>query len=134
MTVPPAAALQPLANVDGDAVFDEPWQAEALAIADTLVCSGMFSAGEWSAALGAALVDAEASGDADNQETYYRCVLAALENLVAANSEIDLRAMAGRRGDWEEAYLSTPHGQPVQLKSSKVTTRMKRDYPVNAPG
>jgi hypothetical protein len=23
--------------------------------------------------------------------------------------------MAAKRGDWEQAYLSTPHGQPVKL-------------------
>ena len=41
---PAENALKPLASVDGEAAFDEPWQAEALAIADTLVQSGMFSA------------------------------------------------------------------------------------------
>ncbi len=45
-------ALKPLASVDGEAAFDEPWQAEALAIADTLVQNGMFSAGAWSAGIG----------------------------------------------------------------------------------
>ena len=109
-------ALRPLVNVDGDPVFDEPWQAEALAIADTLVSKGMFSASTWSETLGKALRMAESEGAVDNQETYYHCVLNALEQLVAEHGEIDKKAMAAKRQDWEQAYLSTPHGQPVRLK------------------
>ena len=117
MSDPDSAALKPLASVDGDPVFDEAWQAQALAIADTLVQNGMFSAAEWSAALGEAL-QAAASGDAvDDQETYYRCVLSALETLVAGHSDIGREAMTGKREDWEQAYRSTPHGQPVNLKT-----------------
>jgi nitrile hydratase accessory protein len=108
-------ALKPLAAADGEPAFAEAWQAQVLAIADTLVQQGLFSAGAWSEALGAALKQAEIDGAADNQETYYRCALAALEALVAEHSEIDRQAMLGKRGDWERAYLSTPHGQPVEL-------------------
>jgi len=109
-------ALKPLASLDGNPVFDEAWQAEALAIADTLVQRDMFSASDWSSALGLALKQAESRTDKDTQETYYRCVLIALETLVAGNSDIDREAMVGKRKDWEQAYLSTPHGQPVRLK------------------
>jgi nitrile hydratase accessory protein len=112
-------ALKPLASVDGEAAFDEPWQAEALAIADTLVHNGMFSAGSWSEALGVALRNAEASGASDDQQTYYQCVLTALEGLIAQHSEIDPAAMTAKREDWERAYLSTPHGHPVKLGAAE---------------
>jgi nitrile hydratase accessory protein len=111
-------ALKPLASVDGEAAFDEPWQAEALAIADTLVQNGMFSAGTWSAALGEALRNAEAGGASDDQQTYYQCVVTALESLIAQHSEIDRPAMSAKRDDWKQAYLATPHGQPVKLAAS----------------
>ncbi len=110
-------ALKPLAALDGEPAFDEAWQAQVLAIADTLVQNGVFSASAWSETLGAALEKAAADGAVDNQETYYQCALNALESLVASNSQIDRQAMAGKRDDWEQAYLSTPHGQPVNLKS-----------------
>ena len=110
-------SLKPLASVDGEPAFAEAWQAEALAIADILVQNGLFSAGDWSAALGEALQQAEAGGAIDDQETYYSCVLSALEGLVARHSVIGLSAMADKRKDWEDAYLSTPHGQPVKLKA-----------------
>jgi len=77
----------------------------------------LFRAGAWSDALGAELKRATEDGAADNQETYYSCALQALETLVAANSEIDQKAMQGKRDDWEQGYLSTPHGQPVELPS-----------------
>ena len=110
------AALKPLLNIDGDPVFDESWQAEALAIADTLVSKGMFSAGAWSEALGEALRIAESKGAVDNQETYYNCVLNALEQLVSEHSEISQESLVAKRQAWEQAYLSTPHGKPVRLK------------------
>ena len=108
-------ALKPLAGVDGDRACDEAWQAEALAIADTLVQGGLFTANEWSEALGAALRRAEAEGAVDDQETYYRCVLTTLESLISEHSDIDHSTMASMRKDWEDAYRSTPHGQPVLL-------------------
>lgn len=115
MNADAADPLKPLAGRDGDPVFDEPWQAQALAIADTLVKNGLFSAEQWSQALGAALAAAEQHGAPDNQDTYYQCVLKAVETLVAAHSDIDREAMSSKRGDWEQAYRSTPHGQPVRL-------------------
>ena len=107
--------LKPLAGVDGEPVFTDPWQAQALALADSLVKNGMFSATEWSETLGQSLRDAQAEGESDDQQTYYSCVLRTLELLISRHSDIDLTAMAGRRADWERAYLSTPHGQPVSL-------------------
>jgi nitrile hydratase accessory protein len=112
---PDDSPLKPLAALDGEPVFAEAWQAQVLAIADTLVQQGLFSAGAWSDTLGAALREAEAGGAEDNQETYYRAALAALEKLIAEHSDIDREAMRGKREAWERAYLLTPHGQPVEL-------------------
>ena len=71
----------PLARHDGEPVFDEPWQAQVLALACNLVDRGVVSAGEWSTALGAELSRAQAGGAPDDARTYYRSVLAALETL-----------------------------------------------------
>ena len=121
MPINPQTPLKPLASVDGEAAFDEAWQAEALALADTLVQGGLFGAADWSQALGEALRQAAAEGAADDQQTYYQCVLNALEALIAQHSDIDRQAMQGQREDWEQAYLSTPHGQPVKLDSGNAS-------------
>ena len=115
MSDPSDPGLKPLVAADGEPAFEEAWQAQVLAIADTLVQQGLFSAGSWSEALGAALREAEADGAEDNQKTYYRAALAALESLVASHSDIDRQAMQSKREAWERAYRATPHGQPVEL-------------------
>jgi nitrile hydratase accessory protein len=96
--------------------FDEPWQAQALALADSLVKAGHFSAQDWAQMLGAALAAAEARGAADTLETYYLAVVEALENLSTQQAGISRQDMDQRRAAWEAAYHRTPHGQPVVLE------------------
>lgn len=104
--------LGPLVRRDGEAVFDEAWQAQALAMADCLVQVQVFSAGDWAEALGAAVREQD-----DTTEGYYRAVLSALERL------LDRGALPGaeveaRRDAWARAYESTPHGEPVELENA----------------
>ena len=116
-TEPEADAwLKPLSATDGEPAFAEPWQAEALAMADTLVKQGVFTAPAWSAVLGEKLRQAERDGKPDTSMTYYEAVLAALETLIPRHSPITPADMRGKRRDWEAAYIATPHGQPVVLK------------------
>lgn len=99
------------------APFQEPWQAEALATAMGLQEAGVFSAAEWSDALGAAIRRAQESGDPDEGNTYYLHVLDALEVLLSAKGVIGVQEIAARKDQWVEAYRTTPHGHPVMLKS-----------------
>ena len=111
-------ALGPLARRDDEPVFDEPWQAQALALAFNLIDRGVFSNIEWSDALGAELKSAEARGDSDDAHTYYRSVLASLEGLLATNGRVSSRNLGARTEAWRRAYLNTPHGQPVHLTAA----------------
>lgn len=95
--------------------FEAAWQAEALALADSLVKAGVFSPSEWSACLGARLRKAKAAGAPDTLETYYNAVLEAVEALSAEHGDISPADQAKRRAEWEAAYLRTPHGKPVTL-------------------
>ncbi len=97
-------------------VFDEPWQAQALALADSMVKAGHFSAHDWAQTLGAALREAEGRGAPDTLETYYLAVVEALEALSQSQTDITQDDLSARRAAWEEAYHRTPHGQPVLLK------------------
>jgi nitrile hydratase accessory protein len=98
-----------------ESVFEEPWHAQALALADSLVRTGAFTAADWGESLGAALKAAEAQGLPDTTETYYMAVVDALEALSESRSGISEAARQRRRDAWKRAYLSTPHGQPVTL-------------------
>ena len=79
-----------LVAADDEPWFAKPWQAQALAIADSLMANGVFSASIWSETLGQTLEQSKAQGNADDQENYYRCVLTALEALLVERASIDL--------------------------------------------
>ena len=118
-----ANAAGPLARHDDGPVFDEPWQAQALALAFNLMDRGVFSNNRWSEALGAELESARARGDADDVQTYYQCVLAALEKLLASDGRISTGSLGSRTEAWRRAYLNTPHGQPVELEAADAPDR-----------
>lgn len=103
---------------DGQPPFDEPWQAQALAMADLLIKSGVIAPETWTKTLGAELCAASAEGKPDNSDTYWGAVLAALEFVMISGRKVTRDELASRRAEWERAYLETPHGQPVQLTHS----------------
>ena len=115
MSGPEAAAISPFKQVDDGPVFDEPWQAQLLAIADTLSKSGTFTATDWSATLGEELRHAEADGAPDNATTYYEAALKALERLLVRGGIATSDVISERRDAWIRAFLATEHGQPVKL-------------------
>jgi len=104
-------------------VFAEPWQAQAFALAVRLSAQGCFSWHEWSNALGEELAAAAARGTPDDGSHYYEHWLAALEKLVAAKGISDPTSLARRKEEWEAAYRATPHGQPVELRTSRARSR-----------
>ena len=95
--------------------FDEPWHAQALALADSMVQAGHFSAPQWSEALGAALREANTDGAPDTDETYYSAVLNAVERLAASHTPLSPQNLSDRKSEWIAAYRRTPHGRPVVL-------------------
>ena len=112
----PSDPLAPLARTDGEVVFDEAWQVQALGLADCLVHAGVISASQWAEALREA-VRAQAP---DDRETYYNAVLSALEALLHRSGTVGAREVAARKAQWERAYLNTPHGQPVELRAGEA--------------
>ena len=101
---------------DGNAIFREPWEAQAFALAVSLQERGVFSRGEWAAALGEEIKKAQANGDPDTGETYYHHWLAALERLVAAKGLADPQTLDRTREAWRRACERTPHGAPIELQ------------------
>lgn len=108
-------ALQPIRRAEGEPLFAEPWEAQALALAVALQQAGAFSAQEWAEALGAAIKRAQADGDPDDGSTYYQHVLGALEHLVQEKRIASGDLLAARKAAWVAAYERTPHGKPVEL-------------------
>lgn len=105
---------QPFA--DNEPVFREPWEAHAFALAVSLHQKGLFSWPEWAEALSTQIARAQAEGDADLGDTYYRHWLAALETLVAAKGASTRPELERYRDAWDNAADRTPHGQPIELQ------------------
>jgi nitrile hydratase accessory protein len=96
-------------------VFEEPWQAQAFALAVQLHAAGAFSWSDWAAALSAELKAADTRGEPDDGTRYYEHWLAALERLALARDLTDTAALDARKHAWADAYRRTPHGKPVEL-------------------
>jgi nitrile hydratase accessory protein len=104
-------------NAEGP-VFREPWEAQAFALAVSLNQRGLFTWKEWAATLGDEIKKAQAAGDPDTGETYYRHWLNTLERIVAEKGLADARTLARTRYAWERACARTPHGTPIALLPS----------------
>jgi nitrile hydratase accessory protein len=102
-------------------VFREPWEAQAFAMALALHDRGLFTWPEWAATLGDEIKRAQAAGDPDTGETYYRHWLNALERIVAANGLADVQMLARYRHAWHHAADRTPHGTPIELRPEDFT-------------
>ena len=120
------AALRALPSIPCDAggpVFREPWEAQAFAMAVALHEAGLFGWTEWADHLSAEIRRAQAAGDADTGENYYRHWLAALERLVVEKGAATPAGLAERRDAWDRAARATPHGQPVLLDNDPHAVR-----------
>src|SRR5689334_14238987 len=110
------SVLKDLPRDDDGPVFREPWEAQAFAMALTLHERGLFTWNEWAAALADEIKRAQANGDPDTGETYYRHWLATLENLVAAKGVATSETLHRYRDAWDHAADRTPHGAPIELR------------------
>lgn len=115
---PPALAAWP--DADAAPVFREPWEAHAFAMVLVLHRRGLFSWPEWADALAAQIAAAQAAGDADRGDTYYRHWLNALEHLVTAKDASSATELAHYRQAWDRAAQRTPHGQPIALHNADL--------------
>ena len=102
-------------DADGP-VFREPWEAQAFAMALALHARGLFTWNEWAATLADEIRRAQAAGDPDSGETYYRHWLATLERLDRGERRRNSAEILHRYRDaWDHAADRTPHGSPIVL-------------------
>jgi nitrile hydratase accessory protein len=120
--IDPAAArraMQAVPNIPCDAegpVFREPWEAQAFAMALALHARGLFTWVEWAGTLAAEIKRAQAAGDPDTGETYYRHWLNALERLVAEKGITSRDMLTRYYQAWDHAADRTAHGAPIELR------------------
>jgi nitrile hydratase accessory protein len=113
--LPPDAIALPR-DEEGSPAFNEPWEAQAFAMTLKLHQAGVFTWSEWAAHLAEEIQRAQAAGDPDLGDTYYRHWLSALERIVAEKGVIGAAELTQRKEDWAEAARATPHGRPIELR------------------
>lgn len=119
---PQHVSIETLPNLPRDAdgpVFNEPWEAQAFALAVHLSDLGYFTWSEWATALSQEILAAQAEGDPDLGDTYYRHWLKALERMCTERQLVSGASLDERKALWQRAYLNTPHGQPVELAAAR---------------
>jgi nitrile hydratase accessory protein len=108
--------LKEIPRDDDGPVFREPWEAQAFAMALSLHEHGLFTWNEWAAVLADEIKRAQAGGDPDTGETYYRHWLAALERMIATKGVASRETQHRYRDAWDHAADRTPHGSPIELR------------------
>ena len=112
----PDMTQRPMHGSDTGPEFDEAWQAQVLGMADRLVEAGVISRKQWAECLGEELRRAAEAGAPDDKDTYYNCVLTALEKLLDGSGNVNRDELDARVEEWRQSYLATPHGEPVELR------------------
>lgn len=108
MTLPDLSLLPDIALAGNEPVFEEPWQAQAFAMAVTLHQSGAFTWAEWAKALAAEV-------HSGIERKYYQHWLCALEKIVAQKQLASASELVACKDAWHEAAARTPHGQAITL-------------------
>lgn len=118
---PTPAELDDLHRDAEGPVFNAPWEAQAFAMTLMLHERGLFTWPEWAQALARRVAAAQAGGDPDLGDTYYRHWLAALEDIVADKKAGTVGELRHYQQAWDHAADRTPHGRPIDLRPEDFT-------------
>ncbi|WP_027802715.1 nitrile hydratase accessory protein [Paraburkholderia dilworthii] len=98
--------------------FDEPWQAQAFSIVVQLSKVGAFTWKEWVDVFSTEIREHPAGSRESTNTAYYRQWMAALETIVAQRGLATSEDVETRKEMWRQAYIHTPHGEPVRLQNA----------------
>ena len=101
----------------GRLCFTEPWHAELLAIAILLCETGRLDKSELSEVAGKVISDTGSSVGKSSSEDAFEAALSTLESVLAGNGIADRTEIDSALKEWRQAYLETPHGEPVKLSA-----------------
>ena len=95
--------------------FEEPWHAQVFALTVHLNESGRFTWAQWVERFSATLARHGLARDLDGGADYFTAWLECLEAILADADSASPQEVEQMRRNWERAYLTTPHGDPVSL-------------------
>ena len=99
----------------GATVFDQPWQAQAFALIVHLHQAGFFPWADWVQTFSEVIARSPARPDESINDAYYGQWTAAMEQMVTQLGLTEVASITHRTDEWRQAYLNTPHGEPVAL-------------------
>ncbi len=105
-------ALPSIPQECGDAVFTEPWEARAFAMAVALNERGLFTWPEWADLFSSNL---KVNETLKAPRSYYQVWMATLEEIAAAKGLANDDALKTREAEWLAAAARTPHGKAIEL-------------------
>ena len=107
--------------VQKDMVFQSPWHSQLFAMTIQLSEQRNFLWNEFVEIFGVSLNKARLKLTVlDGNDDYFNCWLTALEQIIVLKNMGSLQVLSLLKDDWTQAYLSTPHGEPVKIKSRKI--------------
>ena len=108
-------------NTDDQIVFQSPWHSQLFAITVQLSESGNFTWKEFVDVFGKSLNRARIKKEnLDGNDDYFNCWLEALEVIIVSKEIGNPKILSVLKKDWINAYLSTPHGDPVKIKQRSI--------------
>ena len=96
-------------------VFQEPWHAQLFALTVHLNETGRFAWPDWADRFGTTLLRHGIDKDLNGGDDYFAAWLETLEVYLAETGDVLHDDVTKVRDAWEQAYLSTAHGDPVSL-------------------
>ena len=108
-------------KTDNQIVFQSPWHSQLFAITVQLSESGNFSWKEFVDFFGKSLNRARINKEnLDGNDDYFNSWLVALEEIIVTKEIANSKILSVLKNDWINAYLSTPHGDPVKIKQRTI--------------
>jgi len=95
--------------------FQKPWHATAFAMLLSLHQADRFTWPQWTEAFAQSERTSPQRAGECIEDAYYRRVLETLLAFLSAQKLVQPAEVAAVEAAWRGAYLSTPHGQPVEL-------------------
>ena len=96
-------------------VFEESWHAQVFAITVALNEAGVFQWTDWADRFGATLKQHGLTRDLNGGSDYFHAWIETLEDFLADQTIALPHDLQVLKSAWEQAYLQTPHGQPVKI-------------------
>lgn len=109
---------QPIYRGQGEAPFNDSWEAEAYAMGNLLVKLNHLSPKEWMDLMAESIKEAQNHGDPDTGDTYYNHWCRSIEKFCFLSGLSDPDQHRNKLDLWKKAINNTPHGVPLAIENA----------------